>query len=96
MRYPARKKQDNGCGLHVQRRWPGEMEKVARMVECHDNHDEAANNVDGVDAFHSLMQYTSKDASAKESLPGKYLNIPSKFCILYSLCFRIKGIKKYF
>lgn len=57
------------------------MEEVARMVQRHDDHDQAANNVDGVDAFfHRLgfpvqivyygLQYTTKDAFAKGCIAG--------------------------
>lgn len=53
---PARQKQ-SGCGIRQIGRVLGlgrNMQQVARMVERHDDHHEAAQKINGVDTFHSV------------------------------------------
>ena len=45
MGYPSGKKQDDRCGWHIKRGGAGVMQKVTRMIQCHDDHDQAAGDI---------------------------------------------------
>lgn len=67
MRDPTGEEQQHRGGLHIGGRWPG-MQKIARMVKRHDDHDQPSDDIYRIDSgFHHRCLFIQDNAALTNS-----------------------------